>query len=348
MLMKIRTEQKYYCLEPERLTNIAEKLGFKLVSKINEIDEYFTDINGEFVKNRTCLRIRKNENNKMEITFKGKSNSLLGLYCKLENNFNVDYNEYDNFVSLFSSLGYYSYVEVVKDRIIFKLQNKKYEYSIMIDNLDTIGGFVEFEILSLREDDGKEELKSELSNFIFKFDDLHLKEVNEPYSDIVAKHMYTCIVNNDKVIEIYIDIDSEIMNYERNFFKKYKDKISKVCGSNIRWGEYKNNKLIDKRIVCLVDEYLDNLLFDSNQLLVTIELLKKLKYKRHFITKVNEVFFMQLFNKLNVTIDDVIYLKNESLLKVFKSNNICAENAIIINEKDLKKINSLLLIMLNN
>ena len=40
---------------------------------INDVDEYFTDINSEYIKNRTCLRIRKTNNKQMEITFKGKS-----------------------------------------------------------------------------------------------------------------------------------------------------------------------------------------------------------------------------------------------------------------------------------
>ena len=42
-------------------------------SNIHDIDEYFTDINGEYIQNRTCLRIRKTNNKSMELTFKGKS-----------------------------------------------------------------------------------------------------------------------------------------------------------------------------------------------------------------------------------------------------------------------------------
>ena len=106
--MRVETEEKYYCQKPENLIKIAKELNFKETEKEEEIDEYFTDINSNFIKNRTCLRIRKTNNKTMEITYKGKSDSLFGLFCKLENNVKANIEDYDNYVSLLSSLGYYS------------------------------------------------------------------------------------------------------------------------------------------------------------------------------------------------------------------------------------------------
>ena len=68
----------------------------RCIENLNEIDEYFTDIDSNFIKNRTCLRIRKNNNDNMEITYKGKSDSLLGCFCKLENNISVSKKDYNN------------------------------------------------------------------------------------------------------------------------------------------------------------------------------------------------------------------------------------------------------------
>ena len=59
MKIKVETEKKYYSMEPERLLKKAEELNFKQIKKVFETDEYFTDINSEYIKNRTCLRIRK-------------------------------------------------------------------------------------------------------------------------------------------------------------------------------------------------------------------------------------------------------------------------------------------------
>ncbi len=348
MKIKVETEKKYYCMEPELLIKLAERLNFKLINKICEIDEYFTDINSVYIANRTCLRIRKRNNESMEITFKGKSSSLLGQYCKLENNILCNINEYSNLVNLFSSLGYYSYTEVVKDRMIYELSDEKYNYSIMIDKLPELGGFVEFEIISEKEDSSRNELKKELENFVSKFNSLNLKEATRPYRDIVASNIYHNVIGSVNNNDIYIDIDSELLNYEKDFFKKYKDEISKVCNTNVKWGMYKKNSDIDNKIAVLVDDYLDNLIFDSNELLVTIELLKRLNYNNHFVTKVNELFFTHLFGKLNIELTDVLYLKDDTLCQILKKNNIDINKSIIINNKKLKEVNSILLIAINN
>lgn len=347
MKIKVETEKKYYCLEPERLIKIATSLNFKEVSVINEIDEYFTDINSDFIRTRTCLRIRKTSNEMMEVTYKGKSNSLLGQYCKLENNISCDIKEYDNYVNLFASLGYYSYVTVEKDRLTYELKGK-YDYSIMIDRLENIGGFVEFEIVSDKNNSKTDELKKELNLFISQFDSLKLKEANKPYRDIVANHVYSTTVNNKEVKKLYINLDNYLSFYEKDFFKKYKDKIQEITKTNIKWGIYKKNREFDNKICGLVDDYLDNLIFDCKELLVCMELLIKSGYDICFITKINELFFTHLFGKLNINIENVIYINDENMMQLVKKYNIDTNNSIIINNKTLKEINSILLILYNN
>lgn len=347
MKIKVETEKKYYSMEPELLLKKAVELNFKQTKKVFETDEYFTDIDSKYIANRTCLRIRKQDNKTMEITFKGKSNSLLGQYCKLENNISCSLDEYNNFIKLFSSLGYYSYVTVEKERLVYQLKSPKYTYNIMIDKLPGIGGFVEFEIMSEKEDSTKANLKKELNEFLLKFKEFNLKEANEPYRDIVAKNIYNRVVNTKKASKLYINVDEEILKYEKDFFKKYKDEISVLCGTNVKWGTYKKNIDIDNKVVSLIDEYLDNLIFDSNELLVMAELVNKLDYSNCFITKVNQVFFEKIFKKLNISHRNVIYLKEQSLNKILK-NNIDINNSIVIMNNDIKNINSTLLIIINN
>lgn len=346
--MKVETEKKYYCIQPENLIKIAENLNFKKIYEEEEIDEYFTDINSNFIKNRTCLRIRKNNNDNMEVTYKGKSDSLLGLYCKLENNITANINEYESYINLFTSLGYYSYVEVNKKRMVYELNDKKYKYSIMIDTLYEIGGFVEFEIMSDQNSSTREELNKELYKFVSKFDELKLKEANEPYRDIVAKHICKKVISNKSVSNICINLDSELLRYEKEFYKKYKNEISKLCSSNIKWGEYKKNDKISEKISNLIEEYINNLIFDSKELLVTIELLKQISYKKYFFTKVNEVFCNKFLAKLGIDSNNVLYIKsNDTTISVLNKNKVSAKNSIIINDNNFKKINSLLLVMIN-
>ena len=346
--MRVETEEKYYCQKPENLIKIAKELNFKETEKEEEIDEYFTDINSNFIKNRTCLRIRKTNNKTMEITYKGKSDSLFGLFCKLENNVKANIEDYDNYVSLLSSLGYYSYVEVVKNRLTYEMKNKNYKYSIMIDTLPEIGGFAEFEILSKRNENTKEELKKELSNFVSKFSELKLNEAKRPYRDIVAGHIKQKLTKNKEILNLCINLDGELSRYEKIFFKKYQDQISKICGKPIKWREYKDNESIDKKLYPLVEEYLESLIFDSQGLLITSKLLKQLPYTKYYFTKVNESFCQSFLKKLNIENNNVLYIKNnETISNILKQNNIQVKNSVIIDEKDFKITNSKLLILIN-
>lgn len=343
MKIKVETEVKYYCKDSKKLIDIAKKLGFEEIKHISENDEYFTDINSEYIKNRTCLRIRTTNNEKMEITHKGKSNSLLGLYCKLENNIKVDINEYENIVKLFSSLGFYSYTNVIKDRLVYSLENEKYKYSIMIDNLRDIGGFVEFEIITNKEDSNKNELLNELNSFVNKFNELNMEEATKPYRDIVADYIYNNYIKNNDVKKIYINIDSKLKKYENDFFNKYKNELEKIIGNDIEYNDFISIK--DTRISNVIDSYIDNLIFDSNDLLVTISLLNKLRFNTTFITRTNELFFNHILGKLNIDFSNSIYLKDNTYNKYLSS---IEEDAIIIDEEEIKKINSILLIIINH
>ncbi len=348
MKIRVETEKKYYCLNPKEMIEKVLEIGFIEKSNIIESDEYFTDINSEFIKNRTCLRIRKIDNKKMEITFKGKSTSLSGLYCKLENNINSDINEYDNIVNLFVSLGYYSYVNVEKERLVYEKKDGIYNYSIMIDKLTDLGGFVEFEILADQEYAKKDELKIALRKLVNNFESLHLKEETRPYRDVVANYIYNKHVNNNSLNNIYINIDDSIKSYEKDFFKKYKKLISTDLGFNIKWGYFKKcdeiNSILDK----YVDEYLENLIFDSKELLIAIELLEKMEYNKCYMTKINEIFFNNFFEKINIKLSNVIYVEDESNKQLIKKYNIDLKGSIILNGGNLKDIISLLLIIQNN
>lgn len=342
MKIKVETEKKYYCLEPEMLVKIALKKGFKEKCEEIEIDEYFTDIDSSFIKNRTCLRIRKTGSNDLEITYKGKSNNLLNLFCKLENNIHINSSEYDNVISLFSALGYYSYVTVDKKRTVFSLEKSNFKYSIMLDKLIDIGGFVEFEIIADSDNTTKVQLQAKLNEFVSIFDELNLKEATKPYRDIVANHIYDSLTKG-KDNKLYINIDNELVKYEKDFFKKYKNKISDLCHENIKWGNYKKDENVSKKIISLIEEYFNNLIFDGKELLVTFELLKKIDIEKYFVTKTNKEFLNVLFKKLVIDFENIIYIEEKE-----KNFNSLLNSSINLSNTTLKETNSKLLIFINN
>ena len=338
MKAKVETESKYYCMEPEKLMIYCETMGLKKMCCITEDDEYFTDLDGVFIKNRTCLRIRKTNNTSMEVTFKGKSLELLGQYSKLENNIKADISEYDNYLALFASLGYFSYVNVNKNRIVYSIKNKMYEYNVMIDNIDGVGGFVEFEIIANNDDYKREILYDELKKFVNRFSSINLVPANEPYRDIVAKHIYDTKMA-EKVRNIFINIDSMVIPMEKDFYKKYKTLLTEIVGNNFKWGMYKS--FDDTELEKCVKEYFDNKMFNTNELLAIFMLLKKIDYLTTFITKVNKVFYKGLLSKLNTNAisDDSICYESEIDKKILK-------NSIVLNA-ELKDTIQKLLILIN-
>ena len=190
MSRRIESEKKYFCIKNDELLNEIKAYKFKLINSGFESDEYFTDINSEYIRNRTCLRIRKNSSGRMQITFKGKSRDFNNSFCKLETNYEADPEMYNEYVSLFSNLGYYSYTNVKKERYTYQDKKDKYTYSIMVDNIEDLGGFVEFEIICEDNEYNVEEIKRKLDEFVNKFSDLNLEEASLPYRDYVAQKLY--------------------------------------------------------------------------------------------------------------------------------------------------------------
>ena len=207
MAKRLEIEQKFYFKDIKSLYDLLSKnnLTKKESENISDSDEYFTDIDSEYIKNRTCLRIRKTNNTNMEITFKGKSINFSNFYAKSENNINIDINDYSNLVDMLGSLGFYSYTTVTKSREVYNKIEDNIEYNVMIDKVEGIGSFIEFELLS-DESIGIKNLTNKLNEFIENFKSLNLEKAMLPYRDYSAKTIYENYLKNKDTIIIDFDI----------------------------------------------------------------------------------------------------------------------------------------------
>ena len=201
MSNRIEVEQKFFCKNIQELIKLIKIMNFKELDVVNEIDEYFTDIQSEYIKNRTCLRIRKTNNKQMEMTFKGRSINFTGCYTKTESNINIDISEYNTLKNMLFSLGFYSYCTVDKIRKEYSKLENNIEYNIMIDEIKNIGYFVEFEFFV--EEENKKNLENELKNFIGLFNNIEFEEANLPYRDFIAKYHFDVIKNKYDLKTIY-------------------------------------------------------------------------------------------------------------------------------------------------
>ncbi len=370
MSKKVEIEQKYYCNDFKKLIEVINKKGFSKINEKREIDEYFTDINSEFIRNRTCLRIRITNDERMELTFKGKSKEITNNYAKIENNIEIEISNYDSIVGLLYSLGYFSYSIVDKKRITYTKKEEDLEYNIMVDELEKIGSFIEFELLYYKDEKDIGYLQNKLNQFVKEFECLSFESANLPYRDFVAHQTYISILPTNKLTTLLFDLDGTLINSEKKFFESFRSVIYSKYNYNISHMEYENNELKqnanlinylkEKNIIAkeekesiimqqVYTEYEKKFmeLLDENEGLLNFELLKKIKNKglRLGLVSTSKIKFINiLLQKLNienlfeiiVSREDVENLKPapDAYLLALKKMNILSDSCIAFEDSE--------------
>lgn len=368
MASRIEVEEKYFVQDIKDLENIIDLQGFKLISEYNEIDEYFTDIDSLYIENRTCLRLRNTNGKNLELTFKGKSNEFLNSYSKVEQNIEMEVSQYDDMVNLLNKLGYYSYSVVNKKRKTYTKEINDLEYNIMIDIIENIGCFVEFEILSNDLNVPLEYLNKEIKSFISNFKNLNLEVANLPYRDFVSNYIFSQIKPKNKLTTILCDLDGTLINSENIFFDAFKHTLKDMYSIDISFKEYEENELnrnsnlinklkkenkipndvLEKDIMKIVyNNYLNKFkeLIKNDYVYLNFALLKRIKEKgiriglvstskREFIELI--LTNLKLDNLFDIIIsrEDVINLKPdpEAYLKALKTMNVKPDECIAIED----------------
>ena len=320
MAKRLEIEQKFYFNDIKSLYDLLSKnnLTKKESENISDSDEYFTDIDSEYIKNRTCLRIRKTNNTNMEITFKGKSINFSNFYAKSENNINIDINDYSNLVDMLGSLGFYSYTTVTKSREVYNKTEDNIEYNVMIDKVEGIGSFIEFELLS-DESIGIENLTNKLNQFIENFKSLNLEKAMLPYRDYSAKTIYENYLKDKDTIIIDFDI---LFNTNNNI------DLSDITVGNI------------------------NNLASNYNTIANLELIKKIKK----LKKDNINFKITYNNQNNNNDNSEIYLlqilENLNLSDILKVDKLENDNSLLLTANTIptiaKNLTQILLIYINN
>lgn len=370
MSRRVEIEQKYYCNNHEELLKIVKQNKLKKVSERFESDEYFTDIDSVYIKNRTCLRIRNVNNEYLEITFKGKSKELTNNYAKIENNIKIDYSNYESVVGLLYSLGYFSYSIVNKKRITYTKKVEQYEYNVMIDKIENLGDFVEFELLYYNKDKDINHLQKKLNEFVAIFQKLNFESANLPYRDFVANKTYISVLPPEKLSAILFDLDGTLINSEEKFFESFRQIIESKYDYIISFEEYENNELkqnanlistlknkgiiekdmsqdlIMKEVYAEYEKRFMELL-DENEVSLNFELLKQLKRKglRLALVSTSRKKFIELLLKklgienlfeIIISRDDVKKLKPapDAYLMALDLLNISSDSCIAFEDSE--------------
>ncbi len=300
ILDHVEVEEKFFLQNPGILEERLKKDGYALSDDSYETDEYFTDSEGQFVRDRTCLRLRT-RGSRGEITFKGKSKIFASHFAKVERNIQIDPEKADDHKKFLGLLGYHKYSSVIKHRRTFSCIRNGLSYSVAIDYIDNVGSFVEFEITgSVVEWEHKQkELRDKLQTWLSEYGSGGWMKANKPYRDFVAEHIKNSVINAQETKAMLFDFDGTIVPSEKVFFRAYRDAVESLYGYSVTIEEYKEHELsmsdglitylqtvitakkIEKdvlmeKVYSNYEEYSDTLLSDDD-VIANLSALKKLK-----------------------------------------------------------------------
>ena len=189
MASVIEIEASFYLDDGyDKLIANVNNQGFKFEEKIVEEDTYYTDKSMSFIKDRICLRTRKTNEEYLELTYKPKTDDNTEKYGKKEVNLSIDPKDSKDVQYVLNELGYDVYVSFKKKREIYSKTINGFKCSVMIDEIENVGRYVELEILAHTEGE-KEKLHDELDNFVESMGCNKLREKDKPYRDIVKEYI---------------------------------------------------------------------------------------------------------------------------------------------------------------
>lgn len=166
-------------------SKISEK-NFLLKEETIEEDTYYTDKEMTYIRDRICLRTRNTDNEKLELTYKPKTDNKTEKYGKREVNIQINVEDYEDIKYVIEELGFIEYVSFKKHRKTYSKIIDNTEYNIMVDEIENVGKFIELEILT----DTVEKqlkLKTRLDEFVTEIGCDSLDEKKQPYRDIVKQ-----------------------------------------------------------------------------------------------------------------------------------------------------------------
>ncbi len=166
-------------------SKISEK-NFLLKEETIEEDTYYTDKEMTYIRDRICLRTRNTDNERLELTYKPKTDNKTEKYGKREVNIQINVEDYEDIKYVIEELGFIEYVSFKKHRKTYSKIIDNTEYNIMVDEIENVGKFIELEILT----DTVEKqlkLKTRLDEFVTEIGCDSLDEKKQPYRDIVKQ-----------------------------------------------------------------------------------------------------------------------------------------------------------------
>ncbi len=115
--------------------------GGKRTEKLTEKDTYYNAPHRDFGETDEALRVRE-AGGKVQVTYKGPKDTILG--SKIREEINLGIESAPVFDTIITRLGFREVATVTKEREYFQLD----DFSIALDEVNTLGSFVEVELIT--------------------------------------------------------------------------------------------------------------------------------------------------------------------------------------------------------
>ncbi len=137
-------EIKFQISNTSQLEERIKRLGAKFIAEVYQVDYYFNHPERDFSKTDEALRVRVEDGNVI-LTYKGPRKQV-GVKAREEIEVKVDNAE--SLLKILERLGFRPFIVIRKKRKIYQIDDIK----ILIDNVESLGSFVEIEYITSLED----------------------------------------------------------------------------------------------------------------------------------------------------------------------------------------------------
>lgn len=281
-----KSNNKYICTNKEKLKEFMKKEGFIFKNSILQKDEYFVDLQGEMVKNDSCVRLRTIKDKNIILSFDGKVENISQIDIDDSQNTFLSILEYDNIINFLADLGLYKYISINVLKETYVRKQDEFYYTIGIDTVKNIGEFIDYEVYA--DIDDLEKIENIFNNFKSELEQSLEDKINFKYRDFFSKYIYNNFFKGNNLKKILVELDKiiniySINNIENDIRNKYVisnlELIEKLEQKNIEVSIVYNNK--DEEFIYKIKEILNKIGY--NPRFLNIKEIKEIAVKETLI-----------------------------------------------------------------
>lgn len=306
MATRVKSKNKYFCKDKEKLKDFMKAEGFIFKNSILENDEYYLDTDFNLLSNNTCIRLRTINNKELILSFDGKVDNLSQIDINSKQNIHLDISQKESMSEFLSSLGYYKYVSMNILKETYVKKDKEYYYSISIDTIENVGEFVDYDIYS--DNDDEKAINNIFYNFESKVETCVGEKADIKYRDYTSKYLYNTLLKGDFLNRVLVELDKIFVKLNiDNLEESIKDNITILNLELIERLEQRGIKVeivysnSDEIMVTTLRKILDRIGY--NPTFINIKDIKEIAVKETLIVEkqkkidFSEITFMILANR---------------------------------------------------